>query len=286
MGAAPDNTDLHVRDLRPRQDTPVAALLEMGHDQPLPVECQVIDTAPALKDQAAPRLSGLKEEMDLRIVPQRLEVADSLRRFCDSLLINDPGRAEIHLHAKPFQDQPLQDLPLDPAHDLDSDLFFLLVIGEVKHRILLLQSPQHPVGAIEVLTGRKDEAALHDGLQELFRLRRLCLRPQALPCAGGGQAGHRDNDPRRSLLQGFKFYSFIEAQLGSLLRLPLLVDTFRNNLPGQKRSARHLQPGEPGTVPVVCDLVYPRPEAVPADRCRRQSVQHSQQDIDPFFTQG
>ena len=287
LGVCPasQDADLHVRDLRPGQDTAVAALLQVGQDQPLPVEGQVIDGAPALEDQAAPGLAGLQQEVDLRVVAQGLEVADALRGLRYGLPVDDAGLAEGHPHAEPVLDQPLQDLPLDLAHDLDRDLLFLLVIGEAEHGVLLLQGPQLPVGPVEILVRRQDQPALHDRLQKAARF--LCARqsPQAHAGPGGGQARDRDDDARGSLLQGIVFFPLIKAQLGRLFRQALFVRTLGDLLPGQEDAACDLDPGQPGPAGIMGDLVDPGPEFRGTGRLRRQQVQQGQEVVHPLLLQ-
>ena len=245
VGAAADDADPHIRDLGTREHAPVAPLLQMGHDQTLPVEGQVVDRTMALEDQSAAGLAGLQQQVDLRVVPQGFEMSDSFHRVCNGLFVNDPRRTEFDLHAETLSDQALQDLPLDLAHDLDGDLLFLLVIGEAEHGILFLQSPEFSVGSVQVLAGRQDQPALHDGLEQALCLLFVCLRAQ--PHAGPGpcQARYGDYDAGGCLLQGFVFFSFVEAKLGCLFGLSFFVGAFRDLLSGHEGSAGDLHPGQP-----------------------------------------
>ena len=46
--------------------------LQMGQDQPLPVQLQIVGVAGAGKAQAAARFARLQQQMDLGIMAQRL----------------------------------------------------------------------------------------------------------------------------------------------------------------------------------------------------------------------
>ena len=184
VGTAAENADLHIRDLRADKDSAVAFLLQMGHDQALPVQCQVVHTAAALKDQAAPRLSGLQQKVDLRIVPQRLKVTHSLRGLSDRLPIDNPGLPEFHTHVKPLPDQALQDFSLNLPHDLDSDFLFFLIIRQPQHGILFLQDPQPAVSPVQVLIRRQEQTALHDRLKQTLGPLLSCQSAKSHACPG------------------------------------------------------------------------------------------------------
>ena len=296
MGAAADDANLHIRDLGAREHSPVAALLQMGHDQALPVEGQIVDGTAALKDQSAAGFTGLQQQVDLCVVAQGLEMADALHGVSNGLLVDDPGGSELDLHVEAVLDQALQDLPLDLTHDLDSDLLFLLIVGQAEHGILFLQGAQLSVGRVEVLSGRQDQPALHDRLQQTLGLLPVRLGPQSHTGPGPCQPRDGDNDAGGSLLQGLILFPFVKAELGRLLGLPFFIRALRNLLPGQKGAAGDLHPGKPRAGPrsaacgsiaaLVGDLVDPGAESLPAGRLLGQCIHHSQQVVDPFLPKG
>ena len=302
MGPAADDTDLHIGDLCPGQDAAVAPLLQVGQDQALPVERQVVDSAAALEDQAGPRFPGLQKEMDFRVVAQGFEVADALRRLRDGLFIDDAGGSEFHPHAEAVLDHALQDLALDLAHDLDCDLLFLLVIGEAEHGILLLQGAELAVGREEVLAGRQEQAGLHDRLQQALGLLRAGLRAQAHARARPRQAGDRHDDAGGRLLQGLVFFSLIETELGRLLGLTLFIRALRDQLAGLQGAAGDLHPGQAcagsrtacgntcspcaSAAALVGDLVDPGAEGIPTGRLHGQRIQHGQKVVDSLLAKG
>ena len=74
--------------------------------------------------------------MHLRIVPQRLKVANALHRIGDGLPVADGPGAEADLHPQPLPDEPLQDLHLHLAHELSVDL--PVIPDDVKLGVFLL----------------------------------------------------------------------------------------------------------------------------------------------------
>ena len=83
-------------------------------------------------------LQRLQQQMHLRIVAQRLEVADADDRGGDGLMIDHRAGAELHRKAEPVQQHPLQDLQLDRAHELDVDAARPLLPDHVELGVLLL----------------------------------------------------------------------------------------------------------------------------------------------------
>ena len=60
--------------------------------------------------------------MHLRIVPQRLKVADALHGVGDGLPVADSPCAKADLHAQPLPDKPLQHLHLHLTHELNMNV--------------------------------------------------------------------------------------------------------------------------------------------------------------------
>ena len=119
----------HIREFRSCEYAAMPLLLQMSHDQPLPVDSEHVRSAAVLKHQSAPRHAGLQQQVYLRIVSERLEVTDAFHRPGDRLFINDGGIPEFHAQTQPLPDHALQDLFLHLPHDLGGDLLFLLVIA-------------------------------------------------------------------------------------------------------------------------------------------------------------
>ena len=95
---------------------------QMGQNQPLPVQIQLVGRAVSGKGQAAAPGGGLQQQVHFRIVAQGLEVSDALHGVCDGLPVADGALAEIHLHIEPLPQAAAQDLHLHLAHELDMDL--------------------------------------------------------------------------------------------------------------------------------------------------------------------
>ena len=109
---------------------------QVGEDQPLPVQVQLIRGAGGGDGQAAARFAGLQQQMHLRIVPQRLKVANALHRIGDGLPVADGPGAEADLYPQPLPDEPLQNFHLHLAHELGMDL--PVVPDDVKLGVFLL----------------------------------------------------------------------------------------------------------------------------------------------------
>ena len=178
-------------------------LLQVRHDQPLPVDRKHIRPAAVLKHKPAPGKTGLQKKMYFRVMAQRLKVSDAFHSSGDRLFINDRRVAKRYTKAESLADHPLQDLLLHLSHDLRGDLLLLLVIIKMQSRIFLFQGAQAPVGFEKVFSGRKDDCTAKDRLQQL--LRAACLRADALPDSGPGEARHGTDFTCGSFLPGLKF---------------------------------------------------------------------------------
>ena len=82
-------------------------LQQVGEDEPLPVQVQLVGGAGGGQLHPAAPGTRLQQEMDLGIVAQGLEVADALHRVGDGLPIQHPAGAEVHLQVKALGDDPL-----------------------------------------------------------------------------------------------------------------------------------------------------------------------------------
>ena len=116
VGLAGHQRDLHICNRGSGQYTPVNLLSQMGQDQPLPVQVQFILTAGAFKHQTTAPLSRLHQQMDFRIVTQRLEMPHALHRILDGLFIHHTPGIKGDIYAKSLLNQAFQDLNLDFSH--------------------------------------------------------------------------------------------------------------------------------------------------------------------------
>ena len=146
-------------------------LLQVCHDQALPVDRQYIGSAAVLKYKAAPGHAGLQQQMHFRIMAQRLKVPHAFHCPCNSLLIDDRGIAEVHAKPQALPDHALQDLLLNLSHDLGCDLLLLFIITQMQGRILFFQNREVLISFEQVFAGRQDHFAAQDRLQKfLFSL--------------------------------------------------------------------------------------------------------------------
>ena len=196
-------------------------LRQVGEDEPLPVPRQAVLRTEGGEAQAAPRLSGLQQEVDLRVVAQRLIVAHPLRRGGDGLPVDDAPGAEVHLHPEAGGDEGAQDLQLDLSHELEMDLLEALVPEDVELGVLLrqeLELVQRRVGvhkgpALAVL--RQEEAVAEHRLQ--VRRGGGGLGPQPLSGEGAIEARDGADGPRRGLLHRSELTAGVDADLLHLL---------------------------------------------------------------------
>ena len=96
VGSAGQQGDLHVGEGGAGEHPRVVPLQQMGENQPLPVQVQLVGGAGGGQLHPAAPGTRLQQEMDLGIVAQRFEVTDALHRAGDGLPIQHPARAEVH----------------------------------------------------------------------------------------------------------------------------------------------------------------------------------------------
>ena len=162
-------------------------LRQMGQDQALVVGIQHIQGAPAVEDQSAAPGQGLQEQVDLGIVPQRLEVAHPLHRVFDGLFVEYFPVIQGDVQAESVLRQASENLQLDLTHQAHMDLAPLIV--ELQLGVLLLQLPQLLQGRYGVTVGRQVDPVGHDALQH--SLGGLGNIPQGLTGVGAGETRHR-----------------------------------------------------------------------------------------------
>ena len=234
----------------------------MGQNQPLPVQVQLVRGAGGAQHQAAAPGTRLHQQVDLRIVPQGLKVADALHRGRNGLPVADGPRTEGHLHAEPLLNEPLQNFQLDLAHELDVDFPGGLVPDDVELGVFLLQLPQPQQGRVGVCAVGQLHLIGQHRLQH-----RACpglLKAQALPRYGPAEARHRHHRPGGSLLHGAELHAGIDAQLVRFF-LPNLVLRQARTAVGQQVlhpqcAAGDFQIGQPGALAVPGDLEHPGAE--------------------------
>ena len=72
---------------------------KLRKDDILVLTGQYVRRAAALKNDAAPLISGLEQEMDLCVVPERLKMSDSLDWRRDRFFVDDRGPSERDIDA-------------------------------------------------------------------------------------------------------------------------------------------------------------------------------------------
>ena len=127
MGPACREGEAHIRNGGTGENAQVGLFRQVGQNEPLPVAVQLVLAAGRGEAESAAPGQRLQQQMDLRVVPQRLVVADSHSGGGDSFLVKDAPRAEVHLHSEPSGDEPAQNLQLDLSHETDVDLLQPLV---------------------------------------------------------------------------------------------------------------------------------------------------------------
>ena len=107
MGTSRKKRYLKIRDRRTGQDAQVCLFLQMRQDQPLPVFIQRIFITVCRKLYAAAGLTRFQQQMHLRIMSERFEMTDSLRRIRDGFLIQKAPVRKFHIQAEALQNQAL-----------------------------------------------------------------------------------------------------------------------------------------------------------------------------------
>ena len=161
--------------------------------------------------------------MNLRIVTQRLEVADADHRGSDRLPVADSAAAKGHFHAKPLLDQALENLQLYLSHQLHMDFPSPLVPEKVQLGIFFLQLPQTAQGCIGVRTVGQPYLISQNWLQ--YWPLPIGFKAQPVSRAGMAQPGYGTDSARRSLLHRVELGAGVYPQLvcffrpGTLLRI-------------------------------------------------------------------
>ncbi len=134
--------NLHVGYRGTRQHADVRFLFKMGEYQPLPVDVEVVLAAVGVVLQPRARFAGLKQQVDLRVMPQRLVVTDALDGRRDGFLIRDAALVERHIKPVTFLYHGGEDFKLYLAHKPDVNFFQLFVPDYAQHGVLVAEGVQ------------------------------------------------------------------------------------------------------------------------------------------------
>ncbi len=249
--------DPHVGQRRAREHAHVVALHRVREDEPLPVPVELVFRAARAKDDAAPPRPGLHEQVGLRVVAQRLEVADAHRGRAERLFVENPRRAEVDRKPVAVGKKPPHDLELHGAHELQVDLLQALAPRDAEHRVLageLAQGREHGVGVLvagEHAVG--EHGREHRGL-------RVGLGAQAVAGAHAREPRDRAEPSRADLPHRLEPRADRHAQLVDLLRPGLAGTDDAHDLLGAKRAAGDLEPRDPLAPAPVAHAVHARRE--------------------------
>ena len=107
MGTAGQQCDTHVRNGRARQHAGYRLLCKLRKDQPLPIAVEHILAARAGICDPRAASGRLQQQMDLRVMAQRLKVPRAAHRLFDCLAVNDTAFSKGHVKPKAFQNPAL-----------------------------------------------------------------------------------------------------------------------------------------------------------------------------------
>ena len=157
--------DLHVGQRRAGQRAQMRLLGQVREYKPLPVRGQVVLPAGRGQLYAAARLAGFEQEVHLRVVAQRLVVADALHPRAYRLLVQYSALVEAHFQAEAALYKALQHFKLHLAHQLELGFSQALVPDHAQHRVFLLQLAQLPHGQGRVAAWGQYHAVAQNWLQ-------------------------------------------------------------------------------------------------------------------------
>ena len=248
---------------------------QVGQNQPLPVQIQIVRAAQGIKHKSASPLAGLQQQMYFCIVTQRLKVPHALNRSGDGFLVHHITRAKGYLQFEPVPDLPLQDLQLHLAHKLHVELPQTLVPHNVQLGIFLLQLAQ-PAQRL-----RKITVSWQEHLISQHRLQHRGLRhglgPQSLSGKCVFKAGDGADTACVHLLRQLVFGTGIDAQLvGLFCPLPHISAAGKQGF-HTERTAGDLQTGQPRALVVPGNLIDPGAEDIRVAWHAGQTVQVLQQ---------
>ena len=268
VGPSSDQRDLHIGDRGAGQYSLVGLFGQMGQDQPLPVQVQLIGGAVAFKSQPAAAGQRLHQQVHLGVVTQRLIVTDALNRGGNGLLVKNAPLLKADSQSKALHGHALQNLPLDLSHQPHPDLPLLLLPLQVELRVLLLQLAQLCKCGMGVGALRQRHPAAYHRLQQ--GRAPLLLGAKTFPSIALAQAGYRGDRSGRDLLHRLVFGPVIQPYLGDLLPA-------RQGHADLQCTAGHLQVGQPAALRIGRDFIHSCREVRQIGRGQGQPVQALQQ---------
>ena len=139
MCSAGNKGNTHIGDRRTGQHAPVNFFLQMGKDQPLPVQIKRVGGAVGIKYKAAAPLTRLQDQMHFCIMPQRFIMADALHGVGDRFPVEDTSRPKGDIQIEALFQKTFQYFCLYSSHQLKADLSERTVPENMQERIFLLQ---------------------------------------------------------------------------------------------------------------------------------------------------
>ena len=122
VGAARYQYHLGVGQQGSRQGAAVGLFIQVGEDEPLPVEIQNILGQMGIEDQPRPRGERLHEELYLGVMAEGLEMPDAYGAGGDPFLVEDAPLVHLAVHAEAVGNEPFQKIGLDVPHEAGLDL--------------------------------------------------------------------------------------------------------------------------------------------------------------------
>ena len=238
---------------------------QMGKDQSLPVQIQIVGTAEGIEHQTTAPGTGFQQQMDLRIMAQRFKMAYAFHRLSDGFLIDDTSLSEGYVKGKSLANLPLKHLQLHLAHKLHLYFPQAFVPKDVQLRVFLLQLTQftHGFGQITILR-QQHPIGQHRFQQRCLRLR---FAPQTLPREGALKTGNSTHRAGFYHLGLFVFGARIQPQLiGHFRPFTPVVRAGKQALYPQLPTG-DLQIGQTGALRIPGDLVDPRAKLRRIRRC-------------------
>ena len=225
-------------------------LRQICQDQALPVQVQIVHVAQGFQQDAGPFGQRLHQQMDLRVVAQRLEMADAFHGFFDRFLIQDMAGVDGDAHAEAVFDDLLQHFDLHLAHQLGADLLQLRIPDDAQHRVFLRQLRQFLQCGVRIRAVRRRDPVGEYGLQQGFA--RFFFFSHRLTRIGLDGAAQRGDLPGFDPVRRFVFRAAVDADLADLFPLQFLAHF---QLPSGE-----LDPGEPRAVFGAGDLKDAAPQ--------------------------
>ena len=253
-------------------------LLQMRQHQPLPVSFQIVLPTVHPELQTAALRQWLQQQVYFGIVAQRFVVPHALYRLGNGFLIGDLSGIELHLHAEPVGDQPLQYFQLHLSHQLHLNLSGVVVPHHVESRIFLLQLCQLFQGIGRVHPFRQLYAVAEHRFQH--RSHTVAGTAQPLPDKRPAQTRHRTDRARRDRLFRLELRTGVDTDLADFfLHVPAVGSSIGDAVPPPQPSAGDLQVTQPVPLFVSGNFKHPRPELCRTGLFQRIPVQSLQKCV-------